>query len=415
MHIPTLISRKRDGEELGTREIERLIAGYTSGEVPDYQMSAFAMAVFFKGMTAAETAALTRAMMDSGDRFDHPAGPPVVDKHSTGGIGDKVSLVLAPLVACAGCRVPMVSGRGLGITGGTLDKLESIPGFNVRLDLDQAVAQLKNIGVVMMGQTERFCPADRKLYSLRDVTGTVPSIPLITASIMSKKLAESLDRLVLDVKYGSGAFMRTKHDAESLAQSMVDVGREMGVEVSTLLNPMSEPTGRAVGNVLEVIEALECLDGGGPADLRQVVLDLSEKIAGVPRAELEGLLDDGGARRKFDELVSAQGGKPKDLPRLAEIHKAPVIREMPASTTGVVKKVDAGMIGQAALQLGAGRAKASDGVDFSVGFDQLVKVGEPIHSGQPLCRIHARNKTDSDMAEALVAKAVRIETHSHHS
>jgi len=353
-------------------------------------------------------------MMDSGDRFEHPAGPPVVDKHSTGGIGDKVSLVLAPLVACAGCRVPMVSGRGLGITGGTLDKLESIPGFNVRLDLDQAAAQLKKTGVVMMGQTERFCPADRKLYSLRDVTGTVPSIPLITASIMSKKLAESLDRLVLDVKYGSGAFMRTKHDAEALAKSMADVGHEMGVEVSTLLNPMSEPTGRAVGNALEVIEALECLEGGGPADLRQVVLDLSEKIAGVPRAELERLLDDGSARRKFDKLVSAQGGNPEDLPRLAEIHKAPVIREMPANTTGVVKKVDAGMIGQAALQLGAGRAKASDGVDFSVGFDQLVKVGETIHSGQPLCRIHARNKTDSDMAEALVAKAVRIETHGHH-
>ncbi|MFZ9938412.1 MAG: thymidine phosphorylase, partial [Luteolibacter sp.] len=339
MHVPTLISRKRDGEELGAREIATLIAGYTTGEIPDYQMSAFAMAVFFRGMTAAETAALTRAMMESGDRFQHPAGPPVVDKHSTGGIGDKVSLVLAPLVACAGCRVPMVSGRGLGITGGTLDKLESIPGFNVRLGLEEAAAQLKNIGVVMMGQTERFCPADRKLYALRDVTGTVPSIPLITASIMSKKLAESLDRLVLDVKYGSGAFMRTKHDAEALAKSMVDVGREMGVEVSTLLHPMSEPTGRAVGNALEVIEALECLDGGGPADLRQVVLDLAEKIAGVPRGELEELLDNGSARRKFDELVSAQGGNPAELPRLAEIHRAPVIREMPATTTGVVAKV----------------------------------------------------------------------------
>lgn len=414
MHVPTLISRKRDGEELGTREIAALISGYTTGAVPDYQMSAFAMAVFFKGMTATETAALTRAMMDSGDRFQHPAGPPVVDKHSTGGIGDKVSLVLAPLVACAGCRVPMVSGRGLGITGGTLDKLESIPGFNVRLGLDEAAARLQKTGVVMMGQTERICPADRKLYALRDVTGTVPSIPLITASIMSKKLAESLDRLVLDVKYGSGAFMRTMHDAEALAKSMVDVGREMGVEVSTLLHPMSEPTGRAVGNALEVIEALECLDGGGPADLRLLVLDLSEKIAGVARGELERLLDDGSARRKFDELVSAQGGHPADLPRLAEIHKAPVIREMPATTTGVVKKVDAGMIGQAALELGAGRAMASDGVDFSVGFDQLVKIGEPIHAGQPLCRIHARNKVDFDMAEALVAKAVRIETHSHH-
>ncbi|MGL4399514.1 MAG: thymidine phosphorylase, partial [Luteolibacter sp.] len=226
MHIPTLISRKREGHELTPLEITKLIEGYTHGHVPDYQMSAFAMAVFFKGMTPVETAALTRAMMESGDCFSYPAGhPPVVDKHSTGGIGDKVSLILAPLVACTGCWVPMVSGRGLGITGGTLDKLESIPGFNVHLGLDQAVRQLAHIGVVMMGQTDRFCPADKKLYALRDVTGTVPSIALITASIMSKKLAESLDRLVLDVKYGSGAFMRTQQDAETLAASMIAVGK----------------------------------------------------------------------------------------------------------------------------------------------------------------------------------------------
>jgi pyrimidine-nucleoside phosphorylase len=412
MHIPTLISRKREGEELSPREIRQLIAAYTSGDVPDYQMSAFSMAVFFKGMTPAETAALTRAMMESGDCFSHRAGhPPVVDKHSTGGIGDKVSLVLAPLVACTGCWVPMVSGRGLGITGGTLDKLESIPGFTVHLSLDQAAAQLDQLGVVMMGQTERFCPADRKLYALRDVTGTVPSIPLITASIMSKKLAETLDRLVLDVKFGSGAFMQTKHDAETLAASMVSVGHEMGVEVFTVLNSMKEPTGRSVGNALEVIEALECLEGGGPADLRAIVLDLSEKIAGAPREQLERLLDDGSARRKFDELVAAQGGNPGDLPRLGEIHKAPIIREMLAPTTGKVSKVDAGLIGQAALQLGAGRAKASDGVDFSVGFDQLVKTGEVIHAGQPLCRIHARSPVDLDMAEAMAGKAVRIASH----
>jgi pyrimidine-nucleoside phosphorylase len=412
MHIPTLISCKRDGEELSAREIRQLIAAYTSGEVPDYQMSAFAMAVFFKGMTAAETAALTRAMMDSGDRFTHRAGhPPVVDKHSTGGIGDKTSLVLAPLVACTGCRIPMVSGRGLGITGGTLDKLESIPGFNIHLSLDQAAAQLEKTGVVMIGQTERFCPADRKLYALRDVTGTVPSIPLITASIMSKKLAESLDRLVLDVKFGSGAFMRTKKEAETLARSMADVGREMGVEVFTLLNPMSEPTGRSVGNALEVMEAIECLEGGGPRDLRELVLDLSEKIAGVSRADLERLLDDGSARRKLDELVSAQGGNPADLPRLAEIHRAPTIREMLSPMTGHVGKVDAGLIGQAALQLGAGRAKTTDGVDFAVGFDRLVKVGEPVHAGQPLCRIHARTAVDFDMAEAMLAKAVRVSPH----
>jgi pyrimidine-nucleoside phosphorylase len=410
MHVPTLISRKREGEELSPAEIRQLIDGYTAGEVPDYQMSAFAMAVFFRGMTPVETAALTRAMMESGDCFSHPAGhPPVVDKHSTGGIGDKVSLILAPLVAAAGCWVPMVSGRGLGITGGTLDKLESIPGFNVRLTLDEAAAQLQALGVVMMGQTDHFCPADKKLYSLRDVTGTVPSIPLITASIMSKKLAEAPEKLVLDVKFGSGAFMQTREDADALAEAMIAVGREMNVEVHALINPMSEPTGRAVGNALEVAEAIECLDGGGPEDLRKIVLDLAEPIAGVSRAELAGLIDDGSARRKFDELVAAQGGDPADLSRLLEIHRAPIIREVHAPAGGVVTRVDAGLIGQASLQLGAGRARATDGVDFSVGFDRLVKVGESIHHGQPVCRIHARTAVDFDMAEAMVERAIRIE------
>jgi pyrimidine-nucleoside phosphorylase len=410
MHIPTLIARKREGEELSASEIELLVAGYTSGEIPDYQMAAFAMAVYFKGMSAAEIAALTRSMIAGGDCFSHPSGhPAVVDKHSTGGIGDKVSLVLAPLVACAGCWVPMVSGRGLGITGGTLDKLESIPGFRVRIDLADASAQLAQLGVVMMGQTERFCPADKKLYALRDVTGTVPSIPLITASIMSKKLAESLDRLVLDVKFGSGAFMQTRGDAEALAASMLAVGREMGVEVHTVLNPMSEPTGRSVGNALEVVEALETLAGGGPADLRNVVLDLSEKIAGVSREQLEKLLDDGSALRRFEMMVSAQGGNPADLPHLAEIHRAPVIREVLAPAGGVVSRVDAGRVGQAALQLGAGRAKASDGVNFAVGFDQWVKCGESVQAGQVVCRIHAQSAADFEIAEAMIGKAIRID------
>lgn len=411
LHIPTLISRKRDGEALTEHEIRHLIEAYTDGAVPDYQMSAFAMAVYFNGMSAVETAALTRAMIDSGDRFVHPAGPPVVDKHSTGGIGDKVSLILAPLVACMGCRVPMVSGRGLGITGGTLDKLESIPGFNVHLDLQSAAAQLERIGVIMMGQTGRFCPADKKLYALRDVTGTVPSIPLITASIMSKKLAESLDRLVLDVKYGSGAFMRTKSDARALADAMIAVGGEMGVEVHAMLHPMNEPTGRTVGNALEVIEALECLEGGGPEDLRRVTLDLAQAIAGASRSELERRLDDGSARRKFDELVSAQGGTPADLPRLAKVHRAPEIHDVPAPTSGSVAGVDAGLIGQASVQLGAGRARAADGIDHAVGFDRLVKIGEAVDAGQSLCRIHARTRADFEMAEAMVLSAIPIRQH----
>ena len=406
MHVPTLIARKREGDTLSPEEIGWLVDGYVRGDVADYQMSAFAMAVFFKGMTAAETAALTLAMMRSGDVFQHPPGAPVVDKHSTGGIGDKVSLILAPLVACAGCRVPMVSGRGLGITGGTLDKLEAIPGFRVGIGMDEAAEILAELGVVMMGQTDRFCPADRKLYALRDVTGTVPSIPLITASIMSKKMAESLERLVLDVKYGTGAFMKTRADAEVLAEGMIAVGKEMGVEVFAVLNPMSEPTGRTVGNALEVIEALECLDGGGPEDLRKVVLDLSETIAGVPRAALAAMLDNGTARRKFDELVLRQGGNPDDLPRLAEIHKTPVIREVKATASGQILSVDAGIIGQASLELGAGRAKAEDSVDFAVGFDRLVKSGEHVSQGDIIARIHARSERDADKAEHALGRAM---------
>ena len=410
MHVPTLIARKRDGEELAAGELGDLIEGYARGEVPDYQMAAFAMAVVFRGMSAAETLALTRAMLASGESWRHRDGhPPVVDKHSTGGIGDKVSLVLAPLVACAGCWVPMVAGRGLGITGGTLDKLEAIPGLRVRFGLEEAAAQLERLGVVMMGPGERLCPADRKFYALRDVTGTVPSIPLISASIMSKKLAESLDRLVLDVKFGSGAFMRNQTEAEALAASLLEVGRAMEVEVRVMLHAMDEPTGRAVGNALEVVEALECLDGGGPADLRELVLDLAEAIGGVPRTDLAGLLDDGSARRRFDEVVAAQGGQAADLSRLCEIHRAPVIRELCAAQAGVVAAVDAGGIGQAALQLGAGRARASDEVDFAVGFDRLVKCGEAVACGQALCRIHARSAADWAMAEALVARAIRVE------
>jgi pyrimidine-nucleoside phosphorylase len=408
MHVPTLIARKREGEELSREEIGRLVDGYVAGEVADYQMSAFAMAVFFKGMSAVETAALTMAMMRSGDVFLHPPGAPVVDKHSTGGIGDKVSLALAPLVACAGCRVPMVSGRGLGITGGTLDKLESIPGFRVGVGMDEAAEILSELNVVMMGQTDRFCPADKKLYALRDVTGTVPSIPLITASIMSKKMAESLDRLVLDVKYGTGAFMKTRGLAQDLADGMIAVGREMGVEVSALLNPMSEPTGRTVGNALEVIEALECLEGEGPEDLRNVVLDLSERIAGKSREELAAMLDDGTARRKFDAMVARQGGDPDDLPRLAEIHKAPVIRDVKSTHSGRVLAMDAGMVGQASLELGAGRAKAEDSVDFAVGFDRLAKCGEDVSQGDVIARVHARSEDAAAKAEAALVAAARI-------
>src|SRR3984893_4016460 len=309
MHASLLIEKKRDGHALTAKEIDSLMEDFIVGEIPDYQMSAWAMAVLFRGMTPAETRHLTDSLMRSGRILKYPEGsPPKIDKQSTGGVGDKVSLVLAPVLACDDVWVPMISGRGTGFTGGTLDKLESIPGFNVNLDEKRALKQLEKIGVFMIGQTEDICPADKKLYALRDVTGTVPSQPLIVASIMSKKLAENLDRLVLDVKFGSGAFMKTKKEAKQLAASMTKVGKLMGVKVSHLLSPMDEPLGRAVGNALEVAECVEVLQGGGPPDVVNLVLDLAEEVSTASRATLAGWLSDGTAWRKFISLVYAQDG-----------------------------------------------------------------------------------------------------------
>jgi pyrimidine-nucleoside phosphorylase len=409
MHIPSLIERKRDGGELGEEEIRDLIEGFTRGDVPDYQMSALAMGVFFRGMSGGETAALTRAMMESGRVMRYPAGsPPKVDKHSTGGIGDKISLVLAPLLACDNVWVPMISGRGLGITGGTLDKLESIPGFNVHLSEEQALAQLAEIGVCMMGQTAHICPADRKLYALRDVTGTVPSQPLIVASIMSKKLAESLDRLVLDVKFGSGAFMQTRPEAEELAARLSAIGTEMGVAVSHLLSPMDEPLGRTVGNALEVAEAVGALQGRGPADLVEIVLNLAERVASAPRATLCHWLSTGTAWRKFVELVEAQGGDASALERMHDVHAAPILHKVRADKSGTVTRMDAGQIGRAAVLLGAGRKKTSDSIDSAVGFSGIRHVGEKIERGEPVLTIHARSSAGLDAALAALRGAVAI-------
>ena len=394
MHVPTFIERKRDGAELSSAEIQEFIRGYTSGEIPDYQASAFAMAVFFRGMNPVETGALTRAMMHSGHVLEYPAGsPPKVDKHSTGGIGDKVSLILAPLLACDDLWVPMISGRGLGITGGTLDKLESIPGFNVSLSEAQTLVQLDRIGVAMIGQTADICPADKKLYALRDVTATVPSQPLIVASIMSKKLAESLDRLVLDVKFGSGAFMKTRAEAESLASALTAVGSEMGVKTSHLLTPMDEPLGHTAGNALEVAESVDTLQGRGPRDLVELTLDLGAQVSSVTREQLAAWLTDGTAWRKFVSMVEAQNGHASTLERIAQVHRAPIIHELPAPTGGRIARMDAGAIGRACVALGAGRAKASDAIDFAVGISGIRKVGENIGKSEPLLRIHARSET----------------------
>ncbi len=410
MHVPTIIERKRNGEELSGDEIEFLVTGFTNDEIPDYQMSAWAMAVLWRGMSPAETRHLTEQMMNSGRVLRYPKGaPPRVDKHSTGGIGDKVSLVLAPLLACAEVWVPMISGRGLGITGGTLDKLESIPGFNVHLDEKRALAQLKSIGLCMIGQTSDICPADKKLYALRDVTGTVPSQALIVASIMSKKLAESLDRLVLDVKFGRGAFMKTRAEAKKLAQAMTTVGREMGVEVSHLLTPMDEPLGHAVGNALEVAESVHVLQGGGPPDVIELVLDLAEKVAPVPRKKLAAWLKDGTAWKKFVALVYAQDGDATTLEKMAEMHRAPVLRPLPARKSGKIRRMDAELIGRAALFLGAGRREASDEIDPAVGFSEIRKVGQKVEKSDPLLFVHARTEQSFASVLPLLEKAVAIE------
>ena len=410
MHVPSLIEKKRDGHALTTKEIKSLVEDFVVGEVPDYQMSALTMAIFFKGMTPAETQHLTEAIVDSGWVLKYPEGsPPKIDKHSTGGVGDKVSLVLAPLLACDEVWVPMISDRGLGITGGTLDKLESIPGFNVNLDEKRALKQLEKIGVFMIGETEDICPADKKLYSLRDMTGTVPSQPLIVASIMSKKLAENLDRLVLDVKFGSGAFMKTKEEAEQLAKAMKHVGESMKVKTSYLLNPMDQPLGHAVGHALEVAECVEILQGGGPPDLIKLIVDLAEKVSETPRAQLEKRLRDGSAWKKFVSLVYAQDGDATMLEKLLEQHRAPIIQPWPAKAAGTVKKIDAELIGRASVQLGAGRQRTTDSIDFAVGFSKIKKVGEHVDLDEPLFVVHARNERSIVNITPLLERAVEVD------
>lgn len=410
MHIPTLIERKRDGGELTAAEIGQVITAFTSGEMPDYQMSALAMAILLRGMSTEETAALTEAMLRSGSTLVWPSGAPLrVDKHSTGGIGDKTSLIIAPLLACDGVWVPMISGRGLGITGGTLDKLESIPGFRTRLSEPEIHRVIEKLGCVMVGQTDNICPADKKLYSLRDVTGTVPSVPLITASILSKKLAEGLDRLILDVKFGSGAFMKTEAAAHELAQSMVQAGRALGVRASVHLNRMDEPTGESAGNALEVAEAVRCLKGQGPADLEAIVLDLCAAVSISSREHLRELLHRGAAWEKFQQMVAAQSGEVSALERMVEVHRAPVIHEVKADHGGILTQMDARAVGQAVLELGAGRARASDSIDFAVGCDMIAKTGSSIRFGETLIRIHARSESAAAAAEQTIRSGVRIE------
>jgi pyrimidine-nucleoside phosphorylase len=414
-----LIEKKRDGGVLSDEEIRFFIDGFTAGSIPDYQMSAMAMAIYFRGMTPEETASLTRAMMESGHLVDTSSLPGAkVDKHSTGGIGDKVSLVLAPLVACSGITVPMISGRGLGITGGTLDKLESIAGFDVSLSEERFLEILRSCGVCMIGQTAEIAPADKKLYALRDVTATVPSIPLITASIMCKKLAEGIDSLVLDVKYGAGAFMKTLSDAETLARSMVRVGRAMGKKIVAVLSGMDQPLGHEVGNALEVVESLSCLRGErNESDLMEITLALADEMlvlggaAATPeeaRAKNLSHLADGSALAKFCEMAAAQGADVSMLRDPAKLPKAKIVADCTAPAAGWVAKVDAEAVGRAALVLGGGRQKTSDKVDFAVGISDLAKIGDKVEAGDLLARIHADTEEGLAQARDFMEKAFAI-------
>ncbi|HEY8373056.1 MAG TPA: thymidine phosphorylase [Pseudonocardiaceae bacterium] len=397
-----VIRVKRDGGTLTAEQIDWVVDAYTRGVVADEQMSALAMAILLRGMDVEEIARWTRAMVASGERLDlSGVGRPTVDKHSTGGVGDKITLPLAPLVAACGAAVPQLSGRGLGHTGGTLDKLESIPGWRARLSADEIVRQLREVGAVICAPTEGLAPADRKLYALRDVTGTVESIPLIASSIMSKKIAEGADALVLDVKVGSGAFMKTEADARRLAEVLVGIGREHDLAVSALLTDMSVPLGRAVGNALEVAESVEVLRGGGPADVVELTVALAREmlaLTGLTEVDPAEVLRSGRAYETWCRMIRAQGGDPEaPLPTASHVHVVSAERD------GVLTRLDAYAVGVAAWRLGAGRSRKEDAVQHAAGVLCLAAPGEKVAAGQPLLELH----TDTPEAVPAALDALR--------
>ena len=418
MRTVDLIHRKRDGEELSTEEIQFIVDGYTRGDIPDYQISAFLMAVFFSGMADREVSALTEAMMNSGTLVDLSSIPGVkVDKHSTGGVGDKTSLIAAPIAASAGVVVPMISGRALGHTGGTLDKLESIPGFRTDLTIDEFREQLIAHQLAFIGQTAEVAPADGKLYALRDATATVESIPLVASSIMSKKLAVGLDALVLDVKVGSGAFMKRQVDARRLAQMMVGIGRRMDKRVQALITDMSQPLGYAVGNALEVMEVSQTLQNAGPADLTRISLELAARMIHLgkitktldeARELAQSKLLDLSGYRKFKDVIAAQGGNPNVLDRFDLLPNATGAQEITTSRGGYISAIDAELIGQASSMIGAGRNTKEDSIDPAVGVILEVKVGQKIDPGSILCRIYHTSETNLEEAATLVEDAFKI-------
>ena len=415
MRPADLIERKRNGEELSVDELSELILAYARDEVPDYQMAAWCMAVYFKGLTAAETFALTDAMIRSGETLDlgSALGRKVVDKHSTGGVGDKTSIAVGPIVAASGVLLGKMSGRGLGHTGGTLDKLESIPGFRVELTTEEMIAQLRDVGLAIVGQSANLVPADEKLYALRDVTATVDIVPLIASSIMSKKLAAGADAIVLDVKVGDGAFMKTLEDARVLADVMLELGHRAGKQVVCLLTDMDQPLGRAVGNALEVREALDTVRGEGPEDFTELVLDacarllaLSDLGIGIEegRARAKAAVADGTALEKYERWIRAQGGDPDP----AALPEAPVRVPVPAPRDGVVSRVGALAVGIAALELGAGRRTKTDTIDHAVGVLCFAKRGDTVLAGDDLAEVHARDDTSAQAAVDAVLGAYEI-------
>lgn len=419
MNFLSSIEQKREGKNLAPEQIQNFIREFTAGEIPDYQMAAMLMAIYFRGLNTAETTALTLAMRDSGDVLKFPQDKrPLVDKHSTGGIGDKISLPLAPLLACLGFRVPMISGRGLGITGGTLDKLDSIPGFKTLLSVEKIIAQVQKAGCVICGQTDKMVPADKKIYALRDASGTVPSIPLIVASILSKKMAESLDALILDVKFGCAAFMQTKTDARKLAKAMVALGNQCGTNTRAILTDMNTPLGRAAGNWLEVKESVDCLENKGPADLRQLVLDCAahllvqtqkSKSLATARKLAEDCLNSGEPRQKWDEMIVAQGADLKAFnQKLTLDSTAKTVVELKPEKAGYVSKCNARIIGEVIRDLGGGRLMKDSVINYDVGVDQFAKPGERVEKSGILCRVHAADSVQAKTAIARLKTAFEI-------
>jgi len=418
MIVPRLIERKRDGERLEGQEIRELVLAYAEGQVPDYQIAALLMAIYFRGLDRDEMNAFMDAMLESGKRLDLTRLPMQrIDKHSTGGVGDKTSLILAPLIASLGVAVPMMSGRGLGHTGGTLDKLESIPGFRTSLSIAEAEKQIARIGCAMLSQTDEIVPADRKIYALRDATATVEVIPLIAASIMSKKISESLTGLVLDIKRGSGSFLPKLDDELELAQAMIDLGVRHGCPVIALLTAMDRPLGHACGNALEVVEAIDVLKGGGPPDLIEVTLALGAEMlvlaalastTEAAHALMKDAISSGRALLKLEEIVTAQGGDPAAVRDPSGFLPAPFRSSFDAKREGVVQSVDPRSIGYGVIALGGGRRNMEESVDPSVGFVITAKPGMQVTKGQTLATIHARSRADLEVGRSTLGHAIVI-------